>query len=116
MGASGQQLLNFGAQPGNPEAEVDVTGQAGLVVASEIEAWVQPVATAEHSADEHTVESLKIIAFYKVDGTFTIRGREDSPPQFVKANHHPGLRPHGQDGVPSRNRLYGNFNIGWAWN
>ena len=71
MAASGQTTVDAGAI-GNTANEIvaTVTGQAGILAASsELEAWVQPVATAEHSVDEHRVEQLSVHAYNIVDGT-----------------------------------------------
>lgn len=106
MGASGQATIDFGAWPGSPETSLDVTGQTGLVAASEVEAWVLPVATADHSVDEHRVEALKVIGQYKVDGTLTIYGYAESQPQF---------KTH-QKACGARTRLYGLWTVGWVWN
>jgi len=108
MGASGTAVLNFGAFPGSPGAEVDVAGQAGFVAGSEIEAWVQPVATADHSADEHTIEALEVRGRYKVDGTLTIQGSVRPFPQIkriYKARY----------GEEQAHRLYGQWTVAWAW-
>ena len=103
--ASGTATINFGAFPGTPEVELDVSGQTGLVATSRIEAWVLPIATADHSADEHKSESLEVKAFYKVDGTFTIRGWDNSPPPMKRQ----------QNKISRRHILYGQFSVGWAW-
>lgn len=103
--ASGSTTIDFGSFPGSVEAQVDVTGQSGFVSTSEVEAWVLPVATSDHSVDEHLVESLLVIAVYKTDGTFTIRGFVDAPPAWRTPNI----------GGEQRQRLYGQFTVGWAW-
>ncbi len=62
MGASGTAALDFGAFPGKSDASVAVTGQAGIVSGSLVEAWIRPEATADHTADEHMLETLKVFA------------------------------------------------------
>ena len=75
MGASGTTTIDFGAFPGTSDTSVAVTGQAGIVAGSLVEAWIRPVATADHSADEHMVETLKVFAGNIVAATgFTIYG------------------------------------------
>lgn len=106
MGAQGTTSLNFGSFPGAPEASVDVTGQSGYTSSSLAEAWVVPVATAEHSADEHLIEGLKVMAYFKTNGTFTIRGEVVTVPQKDSINNVGAQRLN----------LYGNFTIGWVWN
>ena len=102
---AGTATLNFGAFPGSVEAEVDVTGQTGFVAASQVEAWVLPIATADHSADEHMAERIRVTAVYKVNGTLTIRGFNNDSPVF-RADNRCGAQPQ---------RLWGQWSIGWAW-
>lgn len=74
MGATGSAILDFGT-PSKPAAFVDVAGQAGIVAASKVEAFVRLEATAAHSIDEHRIEQLKVMAGNIVAGTgFTIYG------------------------------------------
>jgi len=92
-GNVGTATLNFGAFPGASDTSLAITGQSGIVAGSVVDAWIRPVATAEHSADEHWVESVKIVAGNIVAGVgFTIYGRT-------------------QDKV----RLYGNWSVAWNW-
>lgn len=97
--ATGTTTLNFGAFPGKTDASVDVTGQAAIVAGSLVEAWLRPVATAEHSADEHMVESLKVFAGNISAGVgFTIYG--------FGTWIGPGDKSH---------LIYGNWTLAWAW-
>lgn len=101
MGAQGAVVLDFGAFPGQSDAAVVVAGQTGIVAGSLVEAWIRPVATADHSADEHLVESLTVIAGNIVAGNgFTIYGFNQSQ-----------LSSHGQG-----TRLYGQWTVAWVWN
>jgi hypothetical protein len=73
MGAQGTTTIDFGAFPGKSDASVAVTGQAGIVAGSLVEAWIRPVATADHTDTEHMVETIKVFAADIVAGTgFTI--------------------------------------------
>lgn len=102
MPGSGTATLNFGAFPGASDASVAVTGQAGILTGSLVEAWIRPVATADHSADEHMVETLKVFAGNISAGTgFTIYGFNTS-----ERND-----PRGQG-----TRLYGQWTVAWVWN
>jgi len=124
MGAQGTTTLNFGAHPGSVEAQVDVTGQAGLTSASLIEAWVFPVTTADHSSDEHLIENLRVMAVFKVNGEFTIRGFAKEIAAWKDANYPYGKRSAGAgpagnsstEGLPRSDRLWGLWTIGWVWN
>jgi len=111
MGASGTTTLDFGVFPGSSHATVDVTGQTGFVTTSEVEAWIQPVATPDHSADEHKVETIKVVASYKVDGTITIDAFNTSQ------LNEPVFGPSAQNWQGGKGtRLYGVWNVAWAWN
>jgi hypothetical protein len=98
MAASGTATLDFGAFPGGSDASVAVTGQASIATNSEVEAWVQPTAaTADHSVDEHYLETLKVVADASsiVAGTgFTIRGFNCGT---------------------GDTRIYGTWAVAWAW-
>lgn len=97
MGAQGIATLNFGAFPGASDASVTVTGQAGILSGSLAEAWLRPEATADHSADEHMVESFQVFAFEIVAGVgFTIRGFNTSE--------------------KGDTRIYGAWSVAWVWN
>lgn len=130
MGATGTAVLDFGAFPGKSDASVDVTGQSGIVTGSLVEAWIRPAATADHSADEHMLETIKVFAANIVAGTgFTIYGfntseiNEHEPPQFIT---HQGQSVAGSPRQAGRwpatysegrgTRIYGAFTIAWAWN
>lgn len=105
MGASGTTTIDFGTFPGRAEAIADVSGQTGFISTSEHEAWIIPIATADHSADEHDSVDLQVRSQYLTDGTIRIIGRCNSPPQEFKHNR----------GQPTYNRLFGQYTIGWVW-
>lgn len=111
MATTGVATLDFGAFPGKSDASVDVTGQAGIVSGSLVEAWIRPVATSDHSADEHMVETLKVVAGNIVAGTgFTIYGFNTS--QLNEPVVPPGGDPPG-GGVGTR--IYGQWTCAWVW-
>lgn len=94
MGASGQATISAGAiGTQTNEVVASITGQAGILAASsEVDAWIIAKATAHHSADEHRYEHLKVYAYNIVDGVgFDISLRCEN------------------------GRLYGDWNVGWAW-
>jgi hypothetical protein len=94
MGAQGTADLDFGVFPGTDIATVAVIGQASIVAGSLVEAWVRPVATADHTVDEHMVEEIQVDAADIVAGTgFTIYGRRRGT-----------------------TKLTGVFKIAWVWN
>lgn len=102
MGAQGTAVVDFGAFPGKSDASVVVTGQTGILSGSLVEAWLRPVDSADHSADEHLVETIRIMAGTVVAGTgFTVYALNSS--QLAE--------PTGQG-----TRLYGQWNVAWVWN
>ena len=59
-GAQGSATINFGAVPGTNLVSIAVTGQAGIVAGSQVQAFLMGNdSTATHNADEH-----KILANY----------------------------------------------------
>jgi hypothetical protein len=103
---SGTTTVNFGAFPGKHEATVDVTGQTGLVSTTRIWAWIQPIATADHSLDEHVEENIQAMAYYVADGTLRIR---------ANATNYLHNRLPRQDRQADPARCHGLFTVGWAW-
>ena len=104
MGAQGTTTVDFGAfaapspnspagHPNTESAVATVTGQAGIVAGSAVEAWIRPVASADHSADEHLFEDLRIVAYNIVAAT----GFD------IKAECLTG-------------GAYGVYNVNWVWN
>lgn len=88
----GTATIDFGAFPGKSDTSVAVTGQTSIVAGSVVMVAIRPVATAEHSADEHWVEELDVFAGNIVAGTgFTI---------YAKTRNR---------------RLYGSFTVAWSW-
>lgn len=101
-GSHGSVTVDFGAFPGAPEASVAITGQTGILAASNVSTWISPVATTDHSADEQAYENIELVAYnISVGVGFTIRAR---PRNFAYANP-----------KPYQNLLYGKFNVAWAW-
>lgn len=113
MGAQGTATLDFGAFPGSSHATVAVTGQAGIVAGSLVEAWLRPEASADHSADEHMLETLKVVARDIVAGTgFTIHGVNES--ELFERN--PGQYHGAREGGGQGTRIYGEWSVAWVWN
>lgn len=111
MAGQGTATLDFGAFPGKSDTSVAVTGQTGIVAGSLVEAWLFPATTSDHSADEHIVETIRVVAGNIVGGTgFTIYGINTSQLyEPVDVPWSDGL--HGGIGT----RLYGQWNVGWVW-
>jgi hypothetical protein len=92
MGASGTAILDFGARPVS-DTSLAVTGQGTILAGSLVEAWIWPLITADHTADEHIVEELMVYAGNVVAGVgFTIY-----------------LTAQGPDGS------FGQWSVAWVW-
>ena len=112
---TGTATLDFGTFPGASDASVAVTGQAGILAGSIVQAWIRPVATADHTADEHMVETLKVFACEIVAGVgFTIRGFNTSQ-LFEPVNPPRGLVGGGGRAGGTGTRIYGQWTVAWSW-
>lgn len=133
--ATGTATLDFGAFPGKCDASVAVTGQAAIVSGSLVEAWIRPEATADHTAGEHMVESIKVFAADIVAGTgFTIYGFDEGEtyqrvpeaygqgagsrlaatggPTLQRDSAHAAGKP---DNAHRRPMIHGQWTVAWAW-
>lgn len=126
MGATGTATLDFGSFPGKSDASVTVTGQTSIASGSLVEAWIRPVATSDHSADEHMLETIKVFAHTIVAGTgFTISGfntseineplRQPRGAPYTVAGATGGLNNVYELGGKGT-RIYGQWTIAWVWN
>lgn len=134
MGATGTATVNFGAFPGSSDTSVTITGQATILSGSLVEAWIFPTATADHTADEHWVEGIRVMAGNVSAGVgFTIYARIDGaiPESLVQhgavgggARSNSGATsgiggPLKGDSAPSIGGraplLYGQFTVAWVW-
>lgn len=95
MPGSGTVTLTFGTlSTPNLSPTATVTGQSGIAGSSLVEAWIMPATTADHSVDEHIVESVRVVA---------------GPPSAGSGFTVFGVVPSGGGTV------YGAFNVAWAW-
>lgn len=120
----GTAAVDFGAFPGASDASVNVTGQTFIGAASNVEAWLRLQDSADHTADEHWVETIAVRAGNIVPGVgFTIyawntnqineplerRGPQTSAitqPRPVELEPTIGGRG---------TRLYGAWIVDWVW-
>lgn len=133
MGAQGTATINFGAMPGTDRATLTITGQAGIVAGSAVEAWPLPKGTADHSADEQIVEPIQCDVIDIVAGTgFTIvatprsEGHAFTDQQTGADRRGPiahgqraaGASASGQEyrGVSPIGLRYGLYDVAWVWN
>lgn len=104
----GSVTLDFGAFPGKSDASVQVTGQGSIGSGSKVAAWLSPADTSDHSADEHMVESIRILAGSIEAGVgFTVYGINDS-------EKNEPIDPR-SGGGGTGTRLYGTWNVNWQW-
>ena len=96
----GTTVLDFGSFPGSSDASVAVV-QAPVLNTTVVKAWLYPLATTDHSADEHMVETLKVFAGKVVAGIgFTIYGFNTDQIVDPKGNG---------------TRLYGKWTVAWEY-
>jgi hypothetical protein len=126
VGAQGSTTVDFGAFPGKSDTSVAITGQATILAGSLVEAWLFPVATADHTADEHLVETITVMAGNVVAGTgFTIYAMNNSQineplvsagvsNQRSAATTVYGYVEPSVGGIGTR--IYGLWTIAWCWN
>lgn len=124
-GAAGVAEIDFGAFPGGSDASVTITGQTRIASTSAVQAWLQPAATADHTADEHRVETITVTAGNITPGVgFTIYASNSSqlnepltmssPSRFrtAAATVH-GYRERSAGGRGTR--ISGVWSVGWRW-
>lgn len=108
----GTAVIDFGAFPGKSDASVVVTGQAGILPGSTVQAWLKLADSADHSADEHMLETLKVFAGNIVAATgFTIYAVNDD--KNIGGPPPPTTRIKGYGGGDTR--IYGAWNVSWMW-
>lgn len=127
-GASGGQgltTISFGAFPGSSDASLDITGQTGIDSSSVVTAWLQPADTDDHTADEHRIETISVMAGNVIVGTgFTIYAQNNS-------QRNEPLDEAGVDRFRSTaatvygysaesiggkgTRIYGKWTVAWKW-
>lgn len=120
----GTTTIDFGAFPGASDTSVAVTGQSGILSGSIVNAWLSPAATADHSADEHLLETIKVFAGNIVAGTgftiYAVNTSEINEPveqlpgvnNAFKANAVPSKRGN-LGGIGTR--IYGTWTVNWQW-
>lgn len=131
---SGTALVDFGAFPGASDASLAITGKTDILGTSRVEAWILPADTADHTADEHLVETISVKAHSPVAGVgFTIsmqntnqlteplvrmRGRgptyrSPNPTLAGQLQTAQGLQTPTSGGRGTL--IWGKWNVGWAY-
>jgi hypothetical protein len=110
-GTVGTGEIDFGAHPGSSKASLVITGQAAITAGSVIEAWVVAKDTVDHSADEHLVDTPRLICGAIVLGTgFTIYAMPRETRRGPLSPLHRGQRKTAKSSLP-----YGKWSIAWRW-
>lgn len=105
---SGITTVDFGAFPGTTNTSVAVTGQASISKTSMVHAFLISEDSADHTADEHAIESIRVTAGNIIAGTgFTIYATqaETLPVSTSQMGSQTNSTP----------RIYGVWNVGWFW-
>ena len=122
MGGQGTATLDFGVFPGASDAFVDVSAP-GVLTTSLVEAWIRPEATADHTADEHMVETMKVFGVCTVNDTIRVYGLNTGQIMaslaYTREGERDGIsRP--MDPLPDTSnmgtRIYGTWKVAWVWN
>jgi hypothetical protein len=120
----GTATIDFGAFPGASDTSVVVTGQTFIGAASLVEAWVNLGQSADHSPDEHLVETLKVSAGNIVAGVgftiYAINTNQINEPlerragsQLTTAQPRPPEVASTSGGMGTR--LYGQWLVNWVY-
>jgi hypothetical protein len=94
VGGGGTAIINFGSAPGTNMASIIVTGQTGILITSNVQAFVMDDSTSDHISYEHIMFPMaaQLVCNTVVAGTgFTIT-------------------------AVSTLRLTGAFSVRWFWN
>lgn len=124
-GSAGVASVNFGAFPGGSDAQVTITGQAGIGSGSVVQAWLVAQATADHTADEHRIETLSVSCGNIVAGVgFDIYAQNTSQlnepltPAAVARFRQTSASIYGNAGNSvggCGTRIYGTWTVHWRW-
>lgn len=124
---TGITTIDFGAFPGASDSSVVITGQTGITSGSVVSAWLVGIDTADHSADEHTVESIAVKVGSIVAGTgFTISAINTNnlfePLEWVGSKGDPtkssppivqGFQRSTKGSIGTT--IYGLWSVAWMW-
>lgn len=124
-GAQGLTTIDFGSFPGSSDTSLAITGQTGIDSASVVTAWLQPADTDDHTADEHRIETISVMAGNVIAGTgFTIYAQNTSQRneplgragvdrfRSTAATVY-GYAAESIGGVGTR--IYGKWTVAWKW-
>jgi hypothetical protein len=112
--SSGIATLDFGAFPGSSFASVSVVGGNAFSSNAHVDAWVAPVATVDHSVDEHQVDPPLVSAI--VSGSnIVINGYPSGRDLAVPPGTPFGNTANSQLPIGNQQLMpYGKWSVGWA--
>lgn len=125
IGGQGSITINFGSFPGSSDTSIDITGETGIDSSSVVSAWLMPTDTDDHTADEHRVETISVMAGNVVPGVgFTIYAQNTS--QLNEPLGKAGVDKFRSIAAPvygyaaessggTGTRIYGKWTIAWKW-
>jgi hypothetical protein len=114
--SSGTTTISFGAFPGSSSATATIIAGAAADPNAVVDAWVIPIATADHSADEHIGDPPLVVAAVVAGGNIVISGYPSGrdlavPPGTPPGNTAGSQAPIGQQQVMP----YGAWSVAWAF-
>lgn len=122
---AGTTTIDFGAFPGGSDAKVTVTGQTAITAGSVLQAWLVAQPTADHTADEHRVETISVTCGNIVAGTgFDIYAQNTSQlneplaEAGVSSFRSAAATVYGYAGRSvggQGTRIYGTWTVHWRW-
>ena len=122
---AGKTTINFGAFPGGSDATATVTGQTGIVAGSVLQAWLVAQATADHTADEHRVETIAVTCgnivantSFDIYATNTSQLNEPLTDACVSTFRSTTATTYGYAGRSiggNGTRIYGTWTVHWRW-
>lgn len=86
MDRRGRTTIDFGSFPGVSHIETTF-GANGVRTTDNPTAWLVPIATADHTADEHMVEPIRVIASCETDDLLTFRALVENAPAGGTVNN-----------------------------
>jgi hypothetical protein len=121
MGAQGTATLDFGVFPGSSVTSVDVVA-TGVISTSAVEAWIRPVASSDHTVEDHIIVPMRVVGQYLSDNNLRIYGintNDVQPPEEripVLKKKPLTLRNNAMTVRAPAPMLVGQYNVWWVWN
>jgi hypothetical protein len=117
MAGQSTATIDFGAYPGTADTSVAVA-QTGILAGSLVEAWIYPVATTDHSADEHWIDPPVVTAGNVSAGVgFTIYATAaPNPETWDRRRNRAGENYSDSDQIERGRQYYGQYTVAWVWN